>query len=552
MPDLTPIPDPPSERKARGAFFTPNALTELIARWVVRNSADRVLEPSCGEAAFLLSIGERLRARGGQPDAHQLTGVELHAESARAAREILSSAGFDAEVSVGDFFQVKPHQKFDVVAGNPPYVRYQGFTGESRRRSQDAASEQGVRLSGLASSWAAFVIHSSAFLKDDGRLGLVLPAELLSVNYAAPVREFLLDRFADVRLVVFEERVFPNVSEEVVLLLAEGKGPSATVHVHNLRDGSELADPKLLTNSHPFTPNPPSQKWTGALLPAEAAEALELVGQRSEMTQLRSWGDPNLGIVTGNNKFFTLSTAEAAELGIPRAELLPISPPGSKHLRGLSFTAGHWTRMKDDGHPVYLFYPDPTNLSTGAKRLIRQGEAEGVHEAYKCRVRDPWWRVPLVTQADLLVTYMNHDAPRLVANGAGVLHLNSVHGMLLKSGHRSVGKRLLPIAMLNSLTLLAVETVGRSYGGGILKVEPREAAILPAPTPQLLKKMGSEVAPLRRAVASLLANKDLDGAAALVDYALLTKGLGVRGEQLDALRQGRKALFGRRSARSGK
>lgn len=54
-------------------------------------------------------------------------------------------------------------------------------------------------------------VHSALFLKPGGRLGLVLPAELLSVNYAAQVREFLMRRFARVRLVLFTERVFPGV-----------------------------------------------------------------------------------------------------------------------------------------------------------------------------------------------------------------------------------------------------------------------------------------------------------------------------------------------------
>src|SRR6185295_18716215 len=103
---------------------------------------------------------------------------------------------------------------------------YQSFTGLSRAKALAAALSQGVRLGGLASSWAAFVIHAASFLKPDGRLGLVLPAELLSVNYAAPIRSYLMRRFASVRLVVFEELVFPDVLEEVVLLLAEGEGPT--------------------------------------------------------------------------------------------------------------------------------------------------------------------------------------------------------------------------------------------------------------------------------------------------------------------------------------
>src|SRR5207245_11524614 len=112
---------------------------------------------------------------------------------------------------------------FDAVVGNPPFVRYQDHSGEARRVSAQAALRQGVRLSGLASSWASLLIHSSSFVAAEGRLAMVLPAELLSVGYAEPVRQWLRRRFAAVKLVFFERRQF-SALENVVLLLAQGTG----------------------------------------------------------------------------------------------------------------------------------------------------------------------------------------------------------------------------------------------------------------------------------------------------------------------------------------
>ena len=70
---------------------------------------------------------------------------------------------------------------------------------------------------------------------------------------------------------------------------------------------------------------------------------------------------------------------------------------------------------------------------------------------------------------------MNADTPRLCTNRAQAHHLNSVHGVYLTGPLRRLGMDLLPVAALNSMTLLAAETVGRAYGGGMLKLEPREA-----------------------------------------------------------------------------
>ena len=87
-----------------------------------------------------------------------------------------------------------------------------------------------------------------------------------------------------------------------------------------------------------------------------------------------------------------------------------------------------------------------------------------VEQAYKCRVRRPWWRVPLVDIPHMFLTYMNADTPRLCSTRAGVHHLNSVYGVYLRPGSIRTGQDLLPIASLNSMSMLGAETIGRAYG----------------------------------------------------------------------------------------
>jgi hypothetical protein len=116
--------------------------------------------------------------------------------------------------------------------------------------------------------------------------------------------------------------------------------------------------------------------------------------------------------VTGNNKYFCLARAEATRLRLPDEDLVPISPPGSRHLRGLKFTRQAWETLASDGARCLLFYPRD-KLRAGANRYVAKGESDDVHHAYKCAVRSPWWQVPLVAVPDLFLTYMNHERPRL-------------------------------------------------------------------------------------------------------------------------------------------
>lgn len=547
-------PDTAELRKARGAFFTPPAIAAYVTEWAVRTGADHVLEPSCGEAAFLLAAADRIgalsTAAGTSTDDAALDGVELHEASAAAARRLLASAPAPSTVVAGDFFTVEPTGSYDAVIGNPPYVRYQEFAGVSRALSRAAALRAGVSLTGLASSWAAFTVHAALFLKKGGRLGLVLPAELLSVNYAGEVRRFLMERFARVDLVLFTERVFPGVLEEVVLLMADGfdEGPTEHASVYQARNAAELA---TLSVGRTWRPHRPEDKWTPSLLSAEALGAYSDLATSEGFTVLEDWGDTTLGMVTGNNRYFAMSPARVTELGLAASDVIRLSPPGSKHLRGLAFATRAHTELGKAGSSTYLFRPagDP---SPAAREYIAAGEKAGVHTAYKCKVRTPWWRVPLLAPADLFLTYMNADTPRLTTNETTAHHLNSVHGVYLRPEHRTTGRALLPLGSVNSMTLVGAETVGRAYGGGMLKIEPREADRLPVPSPALLAGAETKLAAVRPQVGRLLRSGKLLDAARLVDDVLLVGELGMSRGDVRTLREAHADLTARRVARGSR
>ncbi|MDX5318089.1 MAG: N-6 DNA methylase, partial [Actinomycetes bacterium] len=305
------IEDTPEIRKARGAFFTPAPVCDFMARWAVRSPEDRVLEPSCGEADILAAAARRLVTLGGtQP----VRGHELHTESAGRARQVLASTSYPGDIHVGDFLDVPATSEFSAVIGNPPYIRYQGFTGESRTRGLSAALAQGVRLSRLSSSWAPFVVHSVGFLRDGGRLALVLPAELLSSNYAGEVRDFLLRRFSSVNVIQFDGLVFPGVQTEALLLLAEGTGGTDRVQFASSRGVEHLAEVEFNVT---LTVHP-GEKWTGAMVSPAAHASLSAASCQGGFVPLSSWGRLNLGIVTGNNGYFTLTTHEVRGRGLER------------------------------------------------------------------------------------------------------------------------------------------------------------------------------------------------------------------------------------------
>ena len=548
VPSIAPD-DTPALRKERGAFFTPDEITQYVARWAIRSPSDLVLEPSAGDAAFLVAAVHRIRELTNDVNARpSVDGVEIHAHSARIAKQRVGEIGGEARIRRSDFFALEPEPIYDTVIGNPPYIRFQDFSGETRARSREAALRGGVSLTGLASSWAAFTIHSAMFLKKGGRLGLVLPAELLSVNYAAPVRQFLFSHFRELQLVLFNEQVFPGAEADVVLLMAEGysEGPAKYATIRQAKNAASLA---ALDSGLNWTPIDPAAKWTSSLITPRATEPLNELLKRGYFTSLETWGDTTLGIVTGNNKYFTLSPQRVRELGLSRSELLRLSPPGSSHLRGLELSQDMLTKLGRSGQATYLFYPN-TPPSAKAAAYIEDGHRTGVDTAYKCRVRKVWYRVPLVPPADLFLTCMNADTPRLTANDAGAHHLNSVHGVYLKDEYRDIGRELLPLASLNSVTLLHAEMVGRAYGGGILKIEPKEADVWAMPSPELVQEVADKLRPIRQHVADLIGRGRLLDAVEIVDQVILEGCGNLSTTEIEHIRQARSRLADRRTMRS--
>jgi methylase of polypeptide subunit release factors len=542
-------------RKERGAFFTPIAIAQHLADWALRGQGNTgtVLDPSCGDGVFLVAADERLKTEG---RSGLLMGVDIHEASLNQTRLNLSENGADSELNLflGDFFnELTPGQigarlpYVDAVIGNPPFIRFQGHTGSSRRSATAAALAQGVRISGLASSWAPLLVHSSAFLKPDGRIAMVLPAELLSVGYAEPIRQWLKLRFRSVHLVLFEELQFEGADEQVVLLVARGSGGCNAFTLHYVTDADELENLHIY-DAEAFAPRA-AGKWTDLLIPEDARGVLRSITD-DFFVSLSEYGSTELGTVTGANSFFTLSDATKRTFKLQEGRHVQrCVPPGTKHLRGLHFTEGQWEQAKIDGLRVWMLQPTADKPSENLAAYLKVGEKLGVPEAYKCSVRNPWWRPPMVDPPDLFVTYMSHIAPRLITNDCGVTFVNSMHGVtLLKRDQRWI-KQALPVIALNSVSMLGAEMVGRAYGGGVLKLEPSEAAAMPLPNLEAMRKAWEILKPRRSNINELIRVGKWDSASVEVDEALLSSVLGIDRRKQDVVRAALHKIRRRRTGR---
>lgn len=307
--------------KLRGGYYTPKRVAEWLAQWAIRSSSDRILEPSCGDGAFLAAALAQLSPLKPPTsgDAAQVVGIELVPEEARKAR---ARAGDRAKVVSGDFFEWldrAERHSFDVVLGNPPFIRYQSFPEPSRTRAMQFMHRQGLRANRLTNIWVPFVVGATRLLREGGRLAMVLPAELLQVSYAAQLRQYLADSFARITIFACNEMFFDDAEQEVVLLAAEEKladpDPWNRCDIALVGKGSvdQLLEAPATTTRRStdakFVQHG-TEKWLKYFLDAREISFMRALRQNPNVGTLAEHATVDVGVVTGKNEFFVVSRSD--------------------------------------------------------------------------------------------------------------------------------------------------------------------------------------------------------------------------------------------------
>lgn len=447
------------QRKAAGAYYTPDDTARSLVRWVVRRPTDRLLDPACGNGQFL------------QFHEHAV-GVEQDAVAAAWAR--LRAPG--ATVYEEDFFAWAKGtaERFDCAAGNPPFIRYQRFSGQVRQRALSLCRSMGVEFSSLSSSWAPFLVATASLLKAGGHMAFVVPAEIGHAPYATPLLRYLTGHFGSIQVVAIREKLFPDLSENCWLLAARGFGETTDFVKFTAVERFAAAE---CPPEHGYRVGLEEwQSWKYRLRPfllsPLARRCYQDLASRSGSVRLGQVARVSIGYVSGANDFFHLRPSVAFRLGIPDSFLVPAVRNG-RMLQGVSVTqhtVDQWLRRDE---PVLLLRIQPADpLPDPVRRYLTSAEADVVKSGFKCRNRRPWYVVPDVRVPDAFLSYMTGNGAVLVSNEAGCVCTNSVHAVTL-TGDMTV--KAIQRRWQDPLTALSCELEGHPLGGGMLKLEPREA-----------------------------------------------------------------------------
>lgn len=324
--------------EARGAIFTRREVVEFLLD-LTGYTTDRplhklkLLEPSFGGGGFLLPAIERLLAAWTTSDdlrapvkalAGCVRAVELHRETFTQTRgqviDLLSRSGLTPSQSVeladawlinDDFLLADLSGPFDLVIGNPPYVRQERvpdvLLAEYRSRY--------TTIYDRADLYIPFIERSLRSLTDGGVLGFICADRWMKNRYGGPLRNLVSEQF---HLKVYVDMVdTPAFHSEVIAypaitIIARERGKSTRITNRPPVEGAALRALALdLTSPRPLAKGSAVQVIEGVASGAEpwileSSDQLAVIRRLEAALPLLEDTDckVGIGVATGADKAF--------------------------------------------------------------------------------------------------------------------------------------------------------------------------------------------------------------------------------------------------------
>ena len=470
------------DRRKLGAFYTPERLSQILSHWAIQSASDTVLEPSFGGCGFLQSARERLVELGSRNPRAQIYGCDVDPIAFQYLADVLGAPVDLARFVQADFLTVAPGgdwpQAFSAILANPPYIPYQNLEGDRRR---ELSSRKGLisGVGGRASLWAYFIAHAVSFLAPGGRMAWVLPGAFLQADYAKPIRDYLSSSFSRVAAVVLRERIFleEGTDEETIILLADGHlnpGTGAGVELAEAKTLPDLVDLIEKWDAGSWTPNRPGSRPAALSLDLQQRSELSAIDSSEFCKSLGEIANVQIGLVTGANEFFVLSRKAVEAAGLLIDDCTPIL---AKFLaaQGIKYTADDHENYLVEGGRGYLVGSASRGLNARLALYFNtfpEDVKSGVSTFKKRRI---WWKPDDGNVPDAFFPVMHHYGPRIVLNPDGQTNTNTIHRLYFRERISQTRRKLVAISILTTFSQISAEMVGRRYGSGVLKHEPREA-----------------------------------------------------------------------------
>ena len=484
----------PTQRNKMGQYATPFPLARDIVefvrdRYLTVIDGIRFLDPAVGAGAFFSALLHAVP----ETRVEKAVGVEIDPQISAIAKDLWGAWGLD--VIEADFTQLPfpdyPHFNLHLV--NPPYVRHHHFDRAKKLYLQaKAKTAVGLNLNGLAGLYCYFLFLAHRWLAPNGYGVWLIPSEFMDVRYGDAVKRYLVEQVSLQHIHRFdaEDMQFGDALVSSTILIFQKRKPEQK-HEVTFSLGGTLENPRttkriLQRQLGDIT------KWTS--IPSTSMSYVFRNVQRLNTTKtIGDLFEIHRGVATGANEFFILDREFAINKALPKQFLRPILPSprylndekiltandGSLHIQpSLVLLDCNLEETDLVDYPILQDYLD-------------WGKSQGFADRYITRHRQPWFKQENRPPAPILCSYMSRGKSgksglRFFRNYSEATATNvylMLYPMQVVQNACENNENLLD-GLFDLLKQAKDEHLlyeGRTYGGGLNKIEPRELARVPLP-----------------------------------------------------------------------
>jgi len=480
--------------REKGQFWTPDWIAEAMVSYVLRDAPESIFDPGVGAGAFFKAaktIGRELGLN------LKLLGMEVDPLALNKARENGLTEEDLRFVKIGDFVLDPPPGPFPAIVANPPYIRHHRLPQQVKAKLRAFAERLlGRPLDGRAGLHVYFLLRALQLLAPDGRLAFIMPADVCEGVFADMLWDWI-SRYYRLEAVVTFDAVaspFPGVDVNPLIFMIRRAAPAEEfLWVRCVKSGTEDLKRWILSGfSNHSTCNL-------IIYRRKLGEALRVGLSRppiKEQTNGPCLGDfatVRRGIATGANDFFFLTRKQARALGIPDELLVP-AIGRTRSVPGNVIDEELLAKLEAAGKPTLLFCPDDRPIDQfppAVQRYLAMGERLGLPKRPLIASRRPWYKMERRKVPPILFAYLGRRNSRFLRNLAGVVPLTGFLCVYPRVDDPLFVEKLWAV-LSHPATLANLPLVGKSYGSGCIKVEPRALERLPLPE-EVVEKVGLAV-----------------------------------------------------------
>lgn len=476
----------------KGQFWTPEWIADAMVEWALL-TGDEIFDPAVGAGAFLMAAKRHVCGTGRKLGFH---GYELYETEIRKALAHGLSAADMRHVRVGDFIHQPLSRKYSSIVANPPYIRHHRLEPEYKTFLKVLShAVLGQPLDARSGLHLYFLIKALSLLADGGNLAFILPADVCEGKSSDALWKWVSENFRIDAVATFAAAAtpFPKVDTNPIIIFISKRRPEPTIAWAHVKErGTPLLRRWVKTG---FSPMDASEFFA---CDRSLKEGLQTGLSRfpvqrdfyENSVELGKFFKVMRGIATGCNEFFFLNSSQIKKYNLPPAAFIR-AVGRTRDISSDRITENHLAGLDAAGKPTFLLFLNDVASAMRAgsiKDYLAYGEEIGVPDRPLIRQRSVWHHMERRTPPPWLFSYLGRRNCRFILNNANVVPLTSFLCVYDRNPGKHSGK-ILNTVLNHPATLANLPLVAKSYGGGALKVEPRQLEKLPIPL-SVLKEWG--------------------------------------------------------------